>query len=72
MVADPLTKGEADDDFILDRLMTSNCYNMHAAPEQQLAKKRKATMRSELKHEKKVSAGGRQAKMDIRDNEAEE
>ncbi len=72
MVADPLTKSEADDEFILDRLMTSNCYSIQATPEQNLAKKRKATMRSELKREKKVSAGGRQAKMEIRDKEAEQ
>ncbi len=72
MVADPLTKSEADDEEVLQRLMISNRHCIHASPEQQQAKKRKALLRTDLKKARKGdSRSGRTAPSASEANEAD-
>ncbi len=54
MVADPLTKSEADNENILQIPMTTKRQCIHSSTDKQLAKKRKAlSLRGELKRAKK-------------------
>ena len=68
MVADPLTKSEADNDEVLHRLMVTNQFCIHATAEQKEAKKRKALRRGDLKKAKKGDLRSGQAERNATPN----